>query len=299
MLLERTALAAYGGRILAAVLIAAFYLRWIRRNLSFSRAAVDFGEFGDALRYGMPLVLNEIAGVALISIDRFMSASLSESFVPVANRLYETGGAAQVQSMKQRILLPLTYVSLGVAVAVWTIGSDALHAISGSDKYASGPVFAWIGTLYALYPLADICGYGLLLRKRTVTVLNLTIAATAVNVALNLYLIPRYSYMGAVYATSVAYALLGISICVLCPRELFRLPDTRSLATAGGAAAVFLVVVHQTGLFGLGLGWPRLFGAGALWALLYLLPVLLLDGRLRAMLLAWYRARRGPAATVI
>ncbi len=319
--IERSALAAYGGRILAAGIVVAFYIRWIRQHLRFSRSAVDFGEFRDALRYGLPLVASEIAAVALISIDRvmlkwmlddyaivgiytigyslaiqvsvFMSASLSESFVPVANRMFETSGAAEVRALKDRVLLPMTYASLGIAVAIWSVGSDVLLAVSGPDKAASGPVFAWIGTMYALYPLVDIGGYGLLLRKRPMTVLAMTVIAAAINVALNLVFIPAYGLMGAVYSTAISYGLLGVAVCVLCPRDLLRLPDRRALATAGGAAALFLLVTQATDVFGITAVWPRLFATGGLWLLLYLLPVFALDGRLRRIALAWRSRNEG------
>lgn len=326
VLIERSALAAYGGRIVAAIIVVAFYVRWIRKHLQFSRDAVDYDEFRDALRYGLPLVVNEIAGVALISIDRvmlkwmlddyvavgiytigyslaiqvsvFMSASLSESFIPVANRVFETSGASEVRTLKDRVLLPMTYASLGIAVAIWSVGSDVLLAVSGPDKAASGPVFAWIGTIYALYPLIDIGGYGLLLHKRPMTVLAVTIIAAISNVVLNLVFIPAYGLMGAVYSTAISYGFLGVAMCALCPRDLLRLPDRRALLTAGGAAALFLLVMQVTNVFGIVAAWPRLFAAGGLWLLLYLLPVFALDGRLRRIAFAW-RSRNESVARVL
>lgn len=322
--IERSALAAYGGRILAAVLVLAYYVRWTRATLRFSRAAVDHKEFREALRYGFPLVANEIAALALISLDRvmlkamlgdyaivgvytigyslaiqvsvFMSASLSESFIPVANRLYETGGVEQVRALKRRILLPMTYASIGIAIAIACTGSEVLRAVSGADKAGSGPVFAWIGTMYALYPLVDISAYGLLLHKRTMTLLRLTFASAAINIVLNLLLIPAVGMMGAVYATVASYLFLGLGVCLFCPRELLQFPDRRALLTAGGAALLFLAVLQSSGLFGLDSAWPRLFAAGGLWLLAYVLPVLLLDPRLRQLLLQWKRSRQSVRA---
>src|SRR5690606_11746027 len=285
VLIERSALAAYGGRILAAIVVLAFYARWVHKTLQFSRGAVDPGQFREALAYGLPLVANEIAAIMLISIDRvmlkamlgdyaavgiytigyslaiqvsvFMAASLSESFIPVANRLYETGGAEQVKALKRRILLPMTYASLGIAVAIATSGSELLRAVSGPDKAASGPVFAWIGTMYALYPLVDISAYGLLLHKRTMTVLRITFAAAVINIVLNLFMIPAIGMMGAVYATGISYAFMAVAVLLSCPRALLLLPDARSLLTAGFAALLFLVVLKASGLFGLRSEWPR------------------------------------------
>lgn len=324
IMIERSALAAYGGRILAAILVLAFYVRWIRKTLRFSREAVDYGQFRDALRYGFPLVANEIAAIALISIDRvmlkgmlgdyaavgiytigyslaiqvsvFMSASLSESFIPVANRMYETGGAEDVKALKQRILLPMTYVSLGIAVAIASTGSELLRAVSGPDKAASGPVFAWIGTMYALYPLIDVGAYGLLLHKRSMTLLKITFVAAVINIVLNLFFIPAIGMMGAVYATAISYGFLALAVCISCPSELRRFPDLRSLLTASFAALLFLLALRSSGLFGLKSEWARLFASGVLWLLAYVAPVLLLDARLRAFLLGWRKAKRGLAS---
>lgn len=311
VLLERTAVAAYGGRILAAVLVVAFFVHWVRRNLVFSRE-VDWSRMRLTLRYGMPLVFNEIATVLLISIGRLMlkditgsfaavgiftigyslalqvsllmSTALSESFLPVANRSWETGGAEAVRALKARILLPMTYAAIGIAVAIACVGSEAVQAISGADKSASGPVFAWIGALYALYPLFEIGGYGLLLHKRSLVVLWLTVGATVVGVLLNLWLIPVHGYMGATWASVGSLAALGVALYAFCPRELRRPPDGRALATALGAAAAFAFAVEAGGLFGLASPWARLVVAGGLWLLLYVAPVLALDGRLRGLL---------------
>ncbi|WP_299342926.1 oligosaccharide flippase family protein [uncultured Pseudoxanthomonas sp.] len=309
--LERTAVAAYGGRFLAAAVVVVFYIHWVRRNLRFSRQW-DWSQMRLTLRYGMPLVVNEIATVLLISIGRLMlkgmtgefsavgiftigyslalqvsllmSAALSESFIPVANRSWETSGAVAVRALKSKVLLPMTYASIGIAVAIACVGSDAVQAISGADKAPSGAVFAWIGALYALYPLLEIGGYGLLLHKRSVTVLWLTVFATGLNVLLNLWLIPGHGYMGATWATVASFSALGVALYAFCPRDLRHRPDARSLLLALTAGATFVVVVQVSGLFGLETPWPRLLVAGGLWMLLYVLPVLALDSRVRTMI---------------
>ena len=323
--LDRSALAAYGGKVLAAALVMAFYFNWVRKNLQFSREHVDMAEFRRALAYGMPLVINEIAAVVLVSIDRVMlksmlddyavvgiytigyslaiqvsvliHAPLSASFIPVANRTFETEGAGQVRALKRTILLPVTYVAIGVAVAIWSVGSDVIHAISGPGKAASGPIFAWIGTMYALYPILDICGYGLLLQKRSMTVLILTLCAAALNIVLNLWLIPTQGIMGAIYATAVSYGFLGIVTCILCPPELRQLPKARTLLIASGAAAVFMLALDQAGISRLDSTWLRLFAAGGLWMACFVLPVLVLDRTLRQWLLDWRKRRKQGAGT--
>lgn len=310
--IERSALGVYVGKIAAAVILVAFYMAWVRRHLRFSREAIDLGAYRSSLRYGLPLVANEIAAMSLISIDRIMlrhlqgdyegvgiftvgcalalqigllmNDPLMGAFDPTVNRLHSTQGAAQVRALKTRTLLPVTYATIGVSVAIWAVGSDVMAVLAGADKQASGPVFAWLGAAFALLPLLSVSGYGLLLMRRTMTILALTAVAAAINIVLNLLWIPVYGAMGAVYATAVSYVALSVGRCVLCPRELLQLPDRRRLLIAGAAAAAFLIAVESSGLFGVVAPAARVAVAGGLWLLLYLLPVLVLDPGLRHLL---------------
>lgn len=311
--IQRSALAVYTGKIAAALILLAFYVRWVHRHLHFSRKAIDLHAYRRSLRYGLPLVANEIAAMSLISIDRIMlkhlqgdyegvgvftvgcalamqigmlmNDPLMGAFDPVANRLHGTDGAAEVRALKARMLVPVTYASIGFGVAIWAVGQEAIAVLAGADKGASGPVFAWLGAAFAMLPLLNVSGYGLLLQQRTMTVLGLTGVAAATNIGLNFLWIPTHGVMGAVYATVVSYALLSVGKCVLCPRDLLQMPDGKSAMVAAAAAVMFLAAVEGTDLFGVMAPWGRVTVAGGLWLLLFLLPVMAWDSRLRHLVL--------------
>ncbi|WP_229792319.1 lipopolysaccharide biosynthesis protein [Cognatilysobacter bugurensis] len=316
--IERTALSVFQGRLAAAALLLAYFTWWSFRHLRFSRSMVDRAAIVGALAYGMPLMVNEFAAMGLAASDRilikeitgdfaavgiytigyalaqqinlFMHAALSEAFVPVANRTYGSGGDEAVRDLKGRMLLPIAYASIGIATMVLAIGQEAIVALAGADKAASGAVFVITGTVMALYPLFDISSYGLLLQKRSKTVLMITVAAASLSIATNLVLIPRLGYMGAAWATVVTYGALWSLNFILCPRGLRRLPDARTLVTALGCATVLLALIWATDLFGVQSAWGRVFVGGGLFIALYALPVWLFDSRLRAIL---PRFRRG------
>lgn len=310
--IERSALAVFEGRLVAGAVLLAYFLYWSARNLTFSRRQIDLAALGGALMYGLPLMANEFVAMALAASDRvlikeltgdyaqvgiytigyalahqinlFMTAALSEAFVPVANRLYGTEGEAAVRELKGRMLLPIAYAAIGIGTMVLAIGQDAIVALAGPDKAESGAVFVVVGTVMALYPIFDIAGYGLLLKKRSTAVLLITALATTVSIGMNFILIPRLGYMGAAWATVASYATLWLANFLCCPRGLLRLPDARTVATALGAAVLLLGVIRATDLFGVTGAWPRVFAGGALFLALYALPVWLLDSRLRAVL---------------
>ena len=315
ILIERSAFAVYGGRLLAAVLLLGYFVYWVHRYLKFSRAAVDLAAMGTALLYGLPLMANEFAYMVLQSFDRvllkgmtgdyavvgiytigytlamqvniFMNHTLWDAFVPVANRVHGAEGDAAVLALKSRVLLPMTYASFGVAVMLLLVGQDLLVGLSSPRKAASGAVFVVVGTVMAMYPLFEVAGYGLLLRKRSMLVLGLTFGAAVLNIGVNFVLIPRYGYMGAAWATVISYTALAIATCFFCPRGLRRFPDARTVLTAGMCALLLFATVAYTDLFGINGAWPRVFVATGLFVLVYALPVLILDPRLRTALINW------------
>jgi len=311
LLLQHTALAAYGGRVAAAFVAVAFYVRWIARHLPFVRDSVDLGQLRDGMAYGLPMIANELIMVALVAADRllikhlmgdfaplgvytigaslamqvnvFLGITMFEAFAPMANRLYDTEGAAAVCALKARMLLPMTYAAAGIALLLGLFGTDAIIALSGASKAGSGPVFAAMGVVYALQPVLMVAGYGLLLQKRSGKVMALMLVTLGVNVALNLLLIPRLGVMGSVYATAMTAALLAFAHCVLVPRDLLQLPALRTVLSAGTAAALCAAAVWATDLYGARAGWMRLTLGGASVATLYLLLVLTFDSNLRAL----------------
>ena len=327
LLLHHTALAAYGGKLLATLLMIVFYLYWVRRNLGFSRASFEKASVKEGLFYGLPLVANEVIAVAFVLLDRVMikgiigsyeavgiysiGASLAmqvnfftnitmfEAFMPMANRLYFTEGAAAVRALKTRVLVPMTYALVGIATLLWCFGTDAVIALSGHTKSASGPVFAAVGAIYALLPILMVAGYGLLLEKRTLKVLTLTSFSLAINAVLNVLWIPAYGVMGAVYATAVSSGAYAIATCAWVPRDLLKLPELRVVATAGLLGGSVIVAIPAFDLFALSPGWPRLLVGGGTVGAAYALAVLLLDARVRDMLrdliLSWRKKLQSPA----
>lgn len=319
--LQQSAVAAYAGKLLAAALVFVYFLRWTRKHLAFSRDAVHLPALREGLVYGLPLVANEIVAVSLISLDRLMlkgmlgefaavgiysigislamqvnvftNATVFEAFAPSANRLYLTQGAASVRALKAKILPPMTYAAVGIALLLGIFGTDLIIALSGADKAASGPVFQVAGVVYALQPLLMVAGYGLLLEKRSTKVLALMCLSLAVNAGLNLWWIPLYGVIGSVYATAVSTFLLGVGHCIWTPRALLQLPDRRTTFVAVTATALCIALVWSSGLFGLGRGWPRLTTGGGMVAMAYAMAVLACDARIRTLVQSRLLSRMG------
>lgn len=321
VLVERSALSVYFGKLAAAAAVALFYIQWLYRNLPAQRSLLDRPAVRESMVYGVPLVANELAWVLLDSIDRvmirhllgnfaavgvytigyslamnvrlFMNSTLHEAFVPVANRIHGSAGDSAVRALKDRILLPMTYASVGVAAMLLGIGQEALVALSGPSKAASGEIFVIVGIAFALYPLLSVSNYGLLLHKRSMVVFASTLGAALFNIALNFALIPRFGILGAAWAAVASYGALALANCLLCPRGLLRFPQPRAVVIALGCAAVLLLAIDAVKPMAPANPWLVLPVAGVLGLALYVLPVWLLDSRLRHALRNW---RKPPDA---
>ncbi len=311
LLVQASAVAAYSGKLATTLLFGVFYILWMRRHLNFSRADINLSETRAALMFGMPMALSEIISVTLVSLDRwmlkditgdfalvgvysigsslamqvslFMNASVFEAFLPTANRVFLMEGEAALRELKSRVLLPMTYAAIGIAVLLGCFGSDLILVASGPDKSASGPVFSLLAVVCVLQPVLLLSGYGLLLEKRSRMVLGLVFMSLVVNGALNWLWIPDHGVMGASWATVCSSLALGVAHCLVVKRSLLRLPDARSVVTAVIAAAAVLAFDAWLRRQGLRDGWPRFFLGGGLAGLAYLACVFAMDRRLREL----------------
>lgn len=312
ILVSHSADAAFAGKLIAAAAGMAFYIAWARGKLTFSRQEMNLGEMRQSLSYGLPLLATEMLAVALVSIDRlmlkglsgdfavvgiygvgaalamqvhmFMNLTVFEAFTPMANRAYTSeGGAEAVRALKRRMLMPMVYASVGVALLLWCLGTDLIIALSGQGKAASGPVFATMGATNALLPVMLVCAFGLSLERRTKTILGVMCGAVAVNAALNWWWIPAFGVMGAAYATLVSSIASSTASCLLVDRSLRQFPDRRTVLTMLVAAVAGIAGAWTATRLGLRPGWQRLMLGGMLIGGPYLLVLLVLDGRLRAL----------------
>lgn len=318
---SRTALGVYAGRLLAEVLVALALTWWfVRQGVPTRWRDRDWGQVWDGMRYGVPLMANEIAAILLVSVDRLMleglsgstavvgvynvgaslamqisvmlHAALNLSYTQVSIRQFETEGEAAVLATKRRILHVLVYAVVAMLVGLATVGHDAFLWLSGPTKAESAPVFVILGFNFVLAGFFYLCSSGLQLYKRSMTVFMLTLMSAIANIVLNFVLIPRFGYMGAVYATFGSYILLGTGNWLACPRGLRALPATRATLVAVGLGVLCVVVAYASHLFGVGSHFGRMLTMAVLMLVLFVAPALMLDRTLRdALLEQWTRQR--------
>jgi O-antigen/teichoic acid export membrane protein len=318
--IDRSARGVYLARLGVGIVFALFLFRWVRSHLPMHRRDIDMQAGREGLRYGLPMVVNEIASNLLsfadrlmlrqllvdfaavgvytigyglaINISNLMYYALYNAYTQVSVREYETKGPEAVVRTKRAVLLVVVYLAAGMITGLLSVGGDVLLLMAGESKAQSAPVFQLIGVNYVLDGLGGIVTAGLLLHKRTMTILTLNLVALVVNVILNLFWIPRFGVMGAVYATFVSFMALLVAKYHFCPRELRALPGRRETLTAIALGLLSLAVAYYTNIFGIASHFGRLVAMAVTMIFTFALPALALDSRLRDAILGYVRGKR-------
>lgn len=229
--------------------------------------------------YAIAVKLSSLLGVL---IEPFKSAwspiSLSIGEQPEAPALYA------------RVLTYFCAAACGLALAVSLFAHEVLLVFT-TPAYLGAADYVW---LLALSPVASgvatVVSVGLYLSRRLGPIGWGAAAAAAVNLLLNLLLIPRYGVTGAALATALGYSATPLVVAIFAQRTRWLPFRWRDVAVV---TAVYLGLVGAGGLVGSRLDLTSLGLRAAL--LLAYLPLLRLLGVLDdAALQAAWRAVRQP-----
>jgi O-antigen/teichoic acid export membrane protein len=277
----------------AGAIFGAAMATWSQRDL-LARGAIDRQRLTALLHIGLPLLPAAVAAWIVSVSDRLLlthlatlsdvglySAAAQIATVPnLAISAFMLGWlpfALRVQHAPEAPRLYGTSLSLFVAAgAVATLlavplGEPVLAFISG-PAFAPGGTVIWllVGSAFA-YGGYVMLNVGVMVARRTALISAVTAIAAAVNVVVNLALIPPLGFLGAGIATLAAYLASSGSLYVLGQRTL-RIPyepgyvilllagtlGAASIAAATPSAALRWLIVVVASLAVVGSALPRL-----------------------------------------
>lgn len=198
------------------------------------------------------VLLGALAGTA--AVGRYAAAyRLLETVLfvtwAIARAVFPAMAAAsepwQVRRAVERGVQVCAFVFVPYAVLLVLRGEDLMHLLYGPE-FAAGALLAWLAPAPLLFGIAYLSAYALYAVDRAGLVLAASALALAVNVAVNLVLVPRYGDVGAAATTSASYALEALVLGALLQRAVGRLALLRAvllpLLAAVPAVAVLLVL---------------------------------------------------------
>lgn len=211
-------------------------------NGDFSRSAASA-----VMLYGFPLMITNLAAWGLHLSDRYViqsvrgshevglyavsysiadrSVSLILSLValasgPIAMDLWEKQGAQQTRLFITKLTKYFLIIASPAAVGLSLLGEPVLRLLA-SPKYHEGyKIMPLIAASMFLLGLQRNFQLGLLFHKRTRTIMVILLVSSALNLALNLFLVPRWGFVGAGWSALVGYGLLALLV-ILTSRQCF------------------------------------------------------------------------------
>jgi O-antigen/teichoic acid export membrane protein len=249
-----------------------FLLGWMFRRLG---VHFDLKVLKPILAYALPLIPVGVCQLALHTLDRRLLIELS----PTDNEWDQAG----IYSLAYRIGFLVTAMLLGPFVQIWhpwiygiedakeramhvakvgtwavaTIGAASLGVIVfgrqvtmildwNGDFWDAYLVIPYIAGGYVFWALYHVSQLPLFIAKRTGRLFVINLIAVAINVGLNLYLIPRQQFVGAGIATALTFVALA-AMGMIASRsvaevrfEVRRLTMIVATVTAGGAFTLWL-----------------------------------------------------------
>ncbi|MGQ0723479.1 MAG: flippase [Candidatus Eiseniibacteriota bacterium] len=176
----------------------------------------------------------------------YLSAAFVGTMFPVLSRLHATS-EEQLRSTTRRALDAVVAFALPAAVALMMLAAPIIRILYGPDYAGSVPVLRWIGAALVFVFAGNLLASVLSAVDRQKDCLRVTVAGVALNLALNLALIPRLAELGAAVATTVTQAMVAAAMFALVQRHVRPGVDAVRqakifLATAALAATLFALL---------------------------------------------------------
>ncbi|MDP1738702.1 MAG: lipopolysaccharide biosynthesis protein [Caulobacter sp.] len=314
------------GPLLGLAVVAVLGLVWtLRKELALARGGrFEAARLKDYAAYGLPVSLSLILSLVIASTDRFLLAAFMNAEAvgvyhagySLANRSLDVmfiwlgmaGGPAMVAALERggraaldasareqsSFMVLLTFpAAVGVALVAHPLAQVMVGGplVEGAARVtpwvAVGALFSGLTTYYLHQAFT--------LGRKTHLLMAAMVIPAAVNLVLNLILIPRFQIAGAMWSTAASYTL-GAAMSWLLGRRAMPLPLPLDVIWRSGlACAAMAVAVLQIPAVG---GFLELFLKAGVGAAVYGAVVLLLDaGGLRSrggVIMRGLRARTAP-----
>lgn len=168
----------------------------------------------DALLLGYFHGATEVAYYRVVlpaaKLNTIVMTSFSMLFTPTASRLFARDDFAGINELYWRTAVWLALLSFPVFVVTFSV-ADALTVFLYGERYArSGIILALLSLGYYFSAALGFNGLTLKVIGKLKYVVNVNIAAAAVNVLINLLLIPRFGAVGAAVGTAGTMILHNI-----------------------------------------------------------------------------------------
>jgi O-antigen/teichoic acid export membrane protein len=275
----------------------------------------ELGEIGDALRFGLPLVVADLLTTMVATGDRFViqflmgpeavasytiAYDISEyigtlfatpiqlALLPMIFRRWSVGGYEETSAFVSTSLRYALAAVVPIIAGFALVGPEVIRLVA-SEKYRdSGVLVPYLIGAVMLCSVHFMFFIGLMIQKKTGVLAWLNLGALLLNQGLNWIMIPHWGILGAALAAVSTYSLLIVLTHLISSRYLTVRIDWGGLAKACGAASAMVGIVLSLGQVSESL-WVSIGAKTFVGASIYSGLLLLIDPTIRTALLEGLR----------
>lgn len=257
------------GTILGIGLILPFLFRIAFHNIScghYSKTAA-----GAIMSYGFPLMMTNLASLALRLSDRYViqlfcgshevglysvsysiadrSVSLVVSLLtlasgPIAMDLWEKEGVEQTRQFVHKVARFFLIVATPAAVGLSLLGKSILELLASSPFHGGYKIMPLIAASMFLLGLQRYFQLGLLFHKKTGIIMMILVASSALNIGLNFWLVPRGGFVAAGWTALAGYGVLTLLVIIVSRRYFTWIFPYRTLLKVVFSSLVMSGVIY-------------------------------------------------------
>ncbi|WP_304511754.1 flippase [Desulfobacula sp.] len=260
----------YVGQVISGIVLLFFLIYFFRKKIKISSANFSPTIFKDSIKYGFPLVWAELGHLVLSYADRYLiqlySGSISLGLYtagynlstyateviiypinyamgPIYMKILVNKGEKETKEFFTKLFRFFLLIIFPVVFGFIAIRKDLLAFLASSKYMEAYTIIPYVVIGQAIYASSIILNSGLFIRKKTYLVTIIMMGACALNVGLNMMLIPRLGIIGAAQATLISYIFYTIVITYYAFKEFsFRTDYPRSLLYLTAATAMYLAI---------------------------------------------------------
>ncbi len=260
------------GIIAAELTVSLILFYWFFKNYRIGLKHVSGDLAVKLIKFGAPLLLTELSFLLLTYADRYMilvyrgedtlglysvgynlamyisdliTFSLSYSIIPLYVGIYSREGKAKTEEFLTKTLHYLLIGLIPLCIGYYAI-SDDLFVTLASQKYSGAATFSpmiLIGSL--LLGLNAILNAGLYLKKKSIAIFCIMLAALIINIVLNRILIPRFGAQGAAIATLIACMSSTVLTVILSYRHIVITVEMKAVLYYLCLSALMMFIIRQ------------------------------------------------------
>jgi|GEM_PF-3388719 len=182
------------------------------------------------------------AATRIIIAVCFFTEAFMGTLYPMLSRFFMQDRKKMIVSF-QRAFWFLFITGLPATLGLWRLGKPLVTFLFGVNYHLSGPVLSLLSLLIFFRFIGNVPATLMTAINRQTTRMWLVIGASVLNIGLNLVLIPRYSYMGAAYATITVNVVLMFVYYILAYRAGYSVFSMIPRIIKPGIASVIMLLV--------------------------------------------------------